>query len=63
MRSSIIVNSTNIDDIIPHISSSGANFTNGTYAFPIEKIQETMLTGFEFVNSQSDLLMIIFYSE
>ena len=59
MRSPIIVNSTNVDDIIPHIPSGGANFTNGTYAFPIEKIQGTMLVGFEFVNSQNDFPMVV----
>lgn len=59
MRNVIIVDSTNIADIIAQMPKNGANFTNGTYAFPIEKIQETMLAGFEFVNSQNDLPMVV----
>ena|SRR3990167_3800497 len=59
MRNVVIVNSTNINDIIDQMPKNGANFTNGTYAFPIEKIQETMLAGFEFVNSQNDLPMVV----
>lgn len=47
MRNIIIVDSTDIADIIAQIPRNGANFTNGTYAFPIEKIQETMLAGFD----------------
>lgn len=59
MRNVILVNSTNFNDIVAKIPKCGANFTNGTYAFPIEKIQETTLTGFEFVNSLNDLPMVI----
>lgn len=59
MRNVRIVNSTNIDEILSAMPASGANFTNGAYVYPIEQIQETMLAGFEFVNSQHDLPMVV----
>ena len=59
MRNLKIVDSTNLDDIVRNIPREGANFTNGTYAPPKDCILETTLTGFEFVNSQNNLPIVV----
>lgn len=59
MRNLTIVQSTDANEIAKKVLSSGAHFTNGTYAYSADLIVPTTLSGFEYVNSLRKLPMVL----
>lgn len=60
MKNTIILISTDLEDILKIIPKEGANFTHDTYAYlNAEEILSTTLSGFDYVNSKNTLSMVV----
>lgn len=50
-----IIENTAVAHIVEQLPASGCNFTNGAYTLSINQIQDTIVTGFEYVTEKNEL--------